>query len=325
MTRRQEKIILDVINTDFLNNVKDIRKYFYNCVKFLVNNENNNDSKQLTDLVDDLEKKLKNFGLILNFFNNKDNIIVTDRHVNIFINYLNININQNYKIVDILSLINQNLIKIDFKNDSNSYYYYFKCRDIIINKPIFTRKIESNNKNLQQQQISDENKVNNYINNKKFERVTFKIIKEKYPMEKGENNDRILEYVLKLVYFNIEIIPKKYNNLQNYDIKVTSSYKSINNTLLLKLIEEQLKDYGQKILRKPQMKEVENMDINFIISIINIVHDYDNIFTSECFICKKNAKYSFIEKAFFPPYIKFVYDKYTIDKKSSFIHPQCIP
>ena len=326
----KEKKNLDILNNDFFNYVNAIRNYLYKHFKNLPNNENNNDIKQQTEYFANLENILKKFGVNLNYFNNKDNIIVNDRFINNFINNLNININQNYKIVDVLLLINQNFIKIDFQNDSNPYYYYLNFKDIPFYKPILTRKIESNNKIPQQQQIIDENKVNNFLR-MKFEKVTFKIIKERYLKEKEEYNEKIIGYILKLVYFNIEIIPKKYNNLQNYEIKVTSSYESINNTLLIKLIEEQIKEFGKNILKKMQMKEGENIDFNFIYSLINIIHDYDNIFTTKCPVCKKNAKYSFIQKIFFPPYIKPIYDKYlpfyqmNIDKKSMFIHPQCFP
>ena len=105
-------------------------------------------------------------------------------------------------------------------------------------------------------------------------------------------------------------------------------YISLHNTLLKEKINAELSSIFDLLTKKFIIKE--NNGIIFVKSFINYIHDLDKIFYIKCYGCKKNSKYSIIEKNFNPPFIKYNKEKYSNlnfpnkDRDILFFHPECI-
>ena len=201
--------------------------------------------------------------------------------------------------------------KVQLKNNNQNF----------IRNPQVQKPVSIGNQNNQQEAAAlkiNEVKVNEFIKNNRYKQISFKIQTE---------SDNLKNFSFELIHFQIIFTPKIINNFLTDDFKIQSKLKSLENTLLIQKIEKELLNIVQFFYYKYQEN---NSESSFVKDFINCIHDYDNIFHIRCNACKKNSKYSFKEKTFFPPYIKYYKDKYGNYKysynykESLFFHPQCI-
>ena len=144
-------------------------------------------------------------------------------------------------------------------------------------------------------------------------------------MENKEKN--AINFEVKLFDFNIILIVNKTNNIIN-EIRLNEIYRPFNNSLLTKLLENELSDLVDRFSNRFKSKEICLNE--YIFNFLEYIKDLNKIYNSKCEKCKKNSKYSFTQKAFLPPIIKYSYVKYgniflyNRGKESLFFHPQCI-
>lgn len=311
----EKQVELNDINYQVYFKLKEIRAKFYGLLKFIIKNKdelkNMQNKNKFTDLIK-LKEVLEPMEKYLEVFNNnkKNNIKIniSDKFMNnSIINKIQENINHNNSIIEfevlfVNALLELNNFQINYEQKSSSL-----------------TNIESPNNNGNSTNLLNfnEQEIKDYIKRKNYNMISFNLAKI--------NN--YIYYIFELNYFNIILIQKDKNIFSFNLIQVQTKYKSPDNNLLMKKIRDELSDIAKYII---SVKKINLM--NFIKYFINYIHDYDKIFNIECYKCKKISKYSSVEKAFFPPCIKYNFEKnYSIrylyndkDKDKLFFHPQCI-
>ena len=315
------KKLLNEANTELYSLFKNVRGVFYSLLNKLANKDYiiNNNSKDIFDRLKSLENLLKKMNEYLNHFNeNQGNInSISEKYILSIIITNKTNINRNYSLVYIDTLINNLLIKL-----INSDYIYRK--EIFTNKANLIQHKPNNNQIVTQ--LIDEEDIQKYIAQNKFKSISFKIVNQ----DNEQQNPPIIAYFeFGLNNFTIKLIPQKPNNVVTQSFTLECRYKSLYNTLLFRKIHNELSKvieflYNIFINR-------ENNGMNFIKSFINHIQDLDKIFYIKCYGCKKNSRYSNVEKTFFPPFFKYNIDIYyykfkyqIVDKDKLFFHPECI-
>jgi hypothetical protein len=315
------KKLINEANIELYSLFKNVRGVFYGLLNKLANKDYiiNNNSKDIFDRLNNLENLLKKMNECLNYFNeNQDKTnSISDKYIWSIIYSNQTNIKRNYSLVYIDILINNLLIKL-----INSDYLYRK--EIFSNKANLIQHKPNNNQNITQH--IDEEDIQNYIIQNKFKLISFKIVNQ----DKVENNHPIIAYFeFGLNNFTIKLIPQKPNNVVTQSFTLECRYKSLYNTLLFRKIHNELSKVIEFLYNR--FINRENNGMNFIKSFINHIQDLDKIFSIKCYGCKKNSRYSNVEKSFFPPFFKYNIDIYyykfkypIIDKDKLFFHPECI-
>ena len=310
---------LDDVNNELYNNLKMIRRYFYYIINKLVNEENikNNTKNNINIQINNLEKVLQSINENLIFFNeNQDKInSISEKFCSDLFPIFEDNVNQNYKKVD-LDIIIKGLSKKLKIFDKNFFYDEYILSSNIKLENNINEKIKEISKEKTEIQIIkiDENELNNYIEQNEFKNISLKTI------------SNCIEF--HLINFIIKLFPSNPNNLKPITFDMQCKYISLHNTLLKEKINAELSSIFDLLTKKFIIKE--NNGIIFVKSFINYIHDLDKIFYIKCYGCKKNSKYSFIEKNFNPPFIKYNKEKYSNlnfpnkDRDILFFHPECI-
>jgi hypothetical protein len=298
--------------------LRNIRKYFYEIIKILPNNDVNN---PISDKAINLEDMIDGLGKLLLYFNNTDkyNIILSKNTLNLAnIKNPNISINIDYNSSYFYILNNYYYIKI--------YCCMLNKQNNILVKPRVEPKnsfssIKSNPSNNynDKEELNFKKVIYNYIEQKNYKYI--KIIYLEIEKKKEIN------FEIKLVNLNINLLVNKTENIIKH-IKINEIYRPFSNSLLIKLLDDELSDIVNRFSNRFKNNEINLND--YISSFIEYVKDLDLIFYSKCTKCKKNSKYSFTQKAFLPPLIKYNNEKYgnlasfNRNKESLFFHPQCI-
>ena len=310
---------LDDVNNDLYNNLKMIRKSFYYIINKLVNEENikNNTKNNINIQINNLEKVLQSINENLIFFNeNQDKInSISEKFCSDLFPIFEDNVNQNYKKVD-LDIIIKGLSKKLKIFDKNFFSDEYILSSNIKLENNINEKIKEISKEKTEIQIIkiDENELNNYIEQNEFKNISSKTI------------SNCIEF--HLINFIIKLFPSNPNNLKPITFDMQCKYISLHNNLLKEKINAELSSIFDLLTKKFIIKE--NNGIIFVKSFINYIHDLDKIFNIKCYGCKKNSKYSFIEKNFNPPFIKYNKEKYSNlnfpnkDRDILFFHPECI-
>ena len=310
---------LDDVNNELYNNLKMIRRYFYYIINKLVNEENikNNTKNNINIQINNLEKVLQSINENLIFFNeNQDKInSISEKFCSDLFPIFEANVNQNYKKVD-LDIIIKGLSKKLKIFDKNFFYDEYILSSNIKLENNINEKIKEISKEKTEIQIIkiDDKELNNYIEQNEFKNISLKTI------------SNCIEF--HLINFIIKLFPSNPNNLKPITFDMQCKYISLHNTLLKEKINAELSSIFDLLTKKFIIKE--NNGIIFVKSFINYIHDLDKIFYIKCYGCKKNSKYSFIEKNFNPPFIKYNKEKYSNlnfpnkDRDILFFHPECI-
>ena len=296
-----------------------IRKYFYEIINVLTNKDINN---HITDKAINLEDIIEKLRKMLLYFNKPDeyNIILNKNMLNLA-NIKNPNIT-----------INKDCNNLDFFILSN--YYYCKLFNHIYNKQIKSHNksrieqknsfasIKSNSSNIhndKKEELNFQKAIYSYIEQKKYKHINIMYME----FEKKKE----ISFEIKLVNLSIGLLVNKTEKIIK-QIKINEIYRPFSNSLLIKLLNDELSDLVIRFSNRFKNNEI-NLN-QYIFSFIEYIKDLDKIFYSTCEKCKKNAKYSFPQKAFLPPLIKYNYEKYgniflfNKSKESLFFHPQCI-
>lgn len=286
-----------------------IRRYFYDLTKSLANQDRNNNiniyNKAL--LIEQILEKINKYLSIFNSIDKYDILINK-----FFFSYANnsiSNVNNTYKLFN----------NYDLSAILNTYYYnLFNIITITQNSYISyiynSSKVEEKKEQLDLKQI-----INKYIKDKKYNHISIEF----------RNNDNIQNINSKITLFNLclEIFSNKIDEPISV-IKVYQKYSPIGNTLLIKQLEEEILDIVKRIYNRLKRKEISIKE--YLSNFIDYIQDLDKIFYIKCNRCKKFSKYSFKQKIFLPPFIKYNYEKYSplhlhnVNKESLFYHPQCI-
>lgn len=296
--------------------LRNIRKYFYEIIKILPNKDIN---KLILDRAINLEEMVKRMGKILLFFNNRNKYNITFSK-----NMLNL---ANIKIPN-TSLNNNNLDLYILSN-----YYFYKLYICMFNKQIYrNNKPRAEPKNNYSTFNSNSSKIHNDKEELNFKKAIYNYLEQKnykniniIYMEIEKKNE--INFEIKLVNLSISFLVNKTENIIMY-IKVNEIYRPFSNSLLIKLLDDELSDLVKRFSNRFKNNEIKLNE--YIINFIEYIKDLDMIFYSKCEKCKRNSKYSFTQKAFLPPLIKYVYEKYgnivlfNRNKESLFFHPQCI-
>ena len=310
---------LDDVNNELYNNLKMIRRYFYYIINKLVNEENikNNTKNNINIQINNLEKVLQSINENLIFFNeNQDKInSISEKFCSDLFPIFEDNVNQNYKKVD-LDIIIKGLSKKLKIFDKNFFYDEYILSSNIKLENNINEKIKEISKEKTEIQIIkiDDKELNNYIEQNEFKNISSKTI------------SNCIEF--HLINFIIKLFPSNPNNLKPITFDMQCKYISLHNTLLKEKINAELSSIFDLLTKKFIINE--NNGIIFVKSFINYIHDLDKIFNIKCYGCKKNSKYSFIEKNFNPPFIKYNKEKYSNlnfpnkDRDILFFHPECI-
>jgi len=310
---------LDDVNNELYNNLKMIRRYFYYIINKLVNEENikNNTKNNINIQINNLEKVLQSIYEDLIFFNeNQDKInSISEKFCSDLFPIFEDNVNQNYKKVD-LDIIIKGLSKKLKIFDKNFFYDEYILSSNIKLENNINEKIKEISKEKTEIQIIkiDDKELNNYIEQNEFKNISLNTI------------SNCIEF--HLINFIIKLFPSNPNNLKPITFDMQCKYISLHNTLLKDKINAELSSIFDLLTKKFIIKE--NNGIIFVKSFINYIHDLDKIFYIKCYGCKKNSKYSFIEKNFNPPFIKYNKEKYSNlnfpnkDRDILFFHPECI-
>jgi len=310
---------LDDVNNELYNNLKMIRRYFYYIINKLVNEENikNNTKNNINIQINNLEKVLQSINENLIFFNeNQDKInSISEKFCSDLFPIFEDNVNQNYKKVD-LDIIIKGLSKKLKIFDKNFFYDEYILSSNIKLENNINEKIKEISKEKTEIQIIkiDDKELNNYIEQNEFKNISLNTI------------SNCIEF--HLINFIIKLFPSNPNNLKPITFDMQCKYISLHNTLLKDKINAELSSIFDLLTKKFIIKE--NNGIIFVKSFINYIHDLDKIFYIKCYGCKKNSKYSFIEKNFNPPFIKYNKEKYSNlnfpnkDRDILFFHPECI-
>ena len=310
---------LDDVNNELYNNLKMIRRYFYYIINKLVNEENikNNTKNNINIQINNLEKVLQSINENLIFFNeNQDKInSISEKFCSDLFPIFEDNVNQNYKKVD-LDIIIKGLSKKLKIFDKNFFYDEYILSSNIKLENNINEKIKEISKEKTEIQIIkiDDKELNNYIEQNEFKNISLNTI------------SNCIEF--HLINFIIKLFPSNPNNLKPITFDMQCKYISLHNTLLKEKINAELSSIFDLLTKKFIIKE--NNGIIFVKSFINYIHDLDKIFYIKCYGCKKNSKYSFIEKNFNPPFIKYNKEKYSNlnfpnkDRDILFFHPECI-
>ena len=310
---------LDDGNNELYNNLKMIRRYFYYIINKLVNEENikNNTKNNINIQINNLEKVLQSINENLIFFNeNQDKInSISEKFCSDLFPIFEDNVNQNYKKVD-LDIIIKGLSKKLKIFDKNFFYGEYILSSNIKLENNINEKIKEISKEKTEIQIIkiDDKELNNYIEQNEFKNISLNAI------------SNCIEF--HLINFIIKLFPSNPNNLKPITFDMQCKYISLHNTLLKDKINAELSSIFDLLTKKFIIKE--NNGIIFVKSFINYIHDLDKIFYIKCYGCKKNSKYSFIEKNFNPPFIKYNKEKYSNlnfpnkDRDILFFHPECI-
>ena len=313
---------LNEVNLDLYNLFKNVRDIFYSLLNKIANKDsinNNNSRDNIFNMLSKLEGMVQYMNETLKIFNeNPDKIeYIQDEYISNLINTNQININRNYDLVDIDIIIKNLAVKLNILD-------YLNKKIFSLNKGNLIQYKANNNKNSTTQQIDGE-KIYNYIKQNKFKIVSFKLVNN----DNQVNNNPTLKYIeFGLNNFTIKLIPQRQNNLCTKNFEIKSEYISLYNTLLMRKIRNELSKMIELLYNKYINKD--NSGIAFLKSVIIYIHDFDKIFYIKCYSCKRNSKYSFSEKTFFPPFIKYNFEKYNNlkfqikDKDILFFHPQCI-
>jgi hypothetical protein len=161
------------------------------------------------------------------------------------------------------------------------------------------------------------NKIFNYQNY--YNKINIILEKNIYTFQIENNIPDISEDIPKKEkYENLLLI--KYIN----EVFATVSY------ILISRIINQKNQFLNQLNVKPQVVGKDIL-IEFCKRFIYYIHDYYNIFNVKCSICGKSAKYSSINKCFFPPYYKIYQERETINYISNtegtpinlFYHKEC--
>ena len=310
---------LDDVNNELYNNLKMIRRYFYYIINKLVNEENikNNTKNNINIQINNLEKVLQSINENLIFFNeNQDKInSISEKFCSDLFPIFEDNVNQNYKKVDLDIIIKGFSKKLKIFDKNFFYDEYILSSNIKLENNI-NEKIKEISKEKTEIQIIkiDDKELNNYIEQNEFKNISSKTI------------SNCIEF--HLINFIIKLFPSNPNNLKPITFDMQCKYISLHNTLLKDKINAELSSIFDLLTKKFIIKE--NNGIIFVKSFINYIHDLDKIFYIKCYGCKKNSKYSFIEKNFNPPFIKYNKEKYSNlnfpnkDRDILFFHPECI-
>ena len=308
MKSNKEIINLEEISNESLQYLIKIRRYFYDLTKLLTNQDINNNNiindkaKILQQILEKMKEYLETFSSI-----DKYDISVSK----LFLAYANNSIpnkNSNYKILnnhDLSAIYNTftvNLFNLINKQKTYSSFIY--------NPPITEGK---------QEQLDFKEIINKYIKAKKYNHISINY----------RNNDKIQNINSQISLFNLYLeISSNKNDEPISEIKIYQKYRPFDNTLLIKQLEEEIIDIVQRISNRLRRKEISIKD--YLSKFIDYIQDLDKIFYIKCVRCKKHSKYSFKQKAFLPPFIKFNFEKYAplhmllVSKESLFYHPQCI-
>ena len=310
---------LDDVNNDLYNNLKMIRKSFYYIINKLVNEENikNNTKNNINIQINNLENIIQSINGNLIFFNeNQDKISsISEKFCSDLFPIFEGNVNQNNKKVDIEVIIMGLSKKLKIFDKNFFYDEYILSSNIKLENNI-NEKIKEISKEKTEIQIIkiDEKELNNYIEQNEFKNISLNTI------------SNCIEF--HLINFIIKLFPSNPNNLKPITFDMQCKYISLHNTLLKDKINAELSSIFDLLTKKFIIKE--NNGIIFVKSFINYIHDLDKIFYIKCYGCKKNSKYSFIEKNFNPPFIKYNKEKYSNlnfpnkDRDILFFHPECI-
>jgi hypothetical protein len=161
------------------------------------------------------------------------------------------------------------------------------------------------------------NKIFNYQNY--YNKINIILEKNIYTFQIENNIPDISEDIPKKEkYENLLLI--KYIN----EVFATVSY------ILISRIINQKNQFLNQLNVKPQVVGKDIL-IEFCKRFIYYIHDYNNLFKVKCSICGKSAKYSSINKCFFPPYYKIYQERETINYISNtegtpinlFYHKEC--
>ena len=330
--KQPDKRALDDVNRYLYKKLKEIRNITYDTLKSIMNKDNysqNNYKENIFKKIQYMKNILKDMKNNLCYFNHnyREFIYISDKYIDNLEKTIHLYINQNYKIMDVAVLMSNNLINNIFPNkyilaqSINPPFDIFQIKYNFNRNPQVQKPVSIGNQNNQQEAAAlkiNEVKVNEFIKNNRYKQISFKIQTER---------DNLKNFSFELIHFQIIFTPKIKNNFLTDDFKIQSKLNSLENTLLIQKIEKELLNIVQFIYYKYQEN---NSESSFVKDFINCIHDYDNIFHIRCNACKKNSKYSFKEKTFFPPYIKYYKDKYGNYKysynykESLFFHPQCI-
>ena len=321
---------LDDVNNDLYNNLKMIRKSFYYIINKLVNEENikNNTKNNINIQINNLENILQSINGNLIFFNeNQDKISsISEKFCSDLFPIFEGNVNQNNKKVDIEVIIMGLSKKLKIFDKNFFYDEYILSSNIELENNINKRSKEVSKENAEIEiRKIHKKELENYIGQNNFKNISCEIKND----EKKENDVKIVNcFEFYLTNFIIKLFPSKPNNLKPITFDMQCKYISLHNTLLKEKINAELSSVFDLLTKKYIIKE--NNGINFVKSFVNYIHDLDKIFYIKCYGCKRNSKYSYIEKFFYPPYIKYNIEKYynlkypTNDKDILFFHPQCI-
>ena len=328
---------LNDVNFELYRKLMHIRKIFYYILRLLINEEyinNNNCKNSIISQINNLENVSQSINENLIIFNdNQDKIdSISDAYFNSLIKNFKDNIfnnsinNQNYKNVDfevIIKALSRKLKIFDINFFYNEYILPFNIKlECNLYKAIKRNPKENNQ--IQNLKI-DEEELKNYIKQNGFKNLVFKIVNE----DKKVDDVEIVKYIeFHLKNFIITLIPTRPNNIMPLTFDIKSKFLSFNNTLLRRKILTELSSSIDALIKNNIIRE--NNYNNLVKNLINYIHDLDKIFYIKCYGCKRNSKYSYIEKFFYPPYIKYNIEKYynlkypTNDKDILFFHPQCI-
>jgi hypothetical protein len=127
-----------------------------------------------------------------------------------------------------------------------------------------------------------------------------------------------------------ENIPKKrkYENLLLIK-HIKEVFSNLSYIIISRIIKEK-NQFSNQLNAIPQVVGKDIL-IEFCKRFIYYIHDYYNIFNVKCSICGKSAKYSSINKCFFPPYYKLYQERENINYISNtegtpvnlFYHKEC--
>ena len=327
MNINPELFNIDEFYKSFYTNLLHIRKYFYELIKMLPDKDTNNNINARALLLEDLLEKMRK--LLLSFSNKDRYIILMSKNLlnvaNAKNNYLNLDIN-----------INKNYNNLHFSLINN--YYYFKLYNCMFRKQInINNKFRIDLNNIyasfkSNSSINQNNKENNKEEEKEFMKTIYNYIGQKqykhiFIIYKEKETIKEFNFEVKLINLSIIVLVNKADNII-FQCKVNEIYKPFSNSLLIQLINDELLDLVKRFSYRFRMKEMNFKE--YILNFIEYIKDLDKIFYSKCEKCKKYSKYSFTQKAFLPPFIKYYYEKYgslflyNRSKEILFLHPQCI-
>ena len=322
--KSNEELNIDEFSKNLLRNLLQIRKNFYELINILLDKDANNNINGRALF---LEKLLESMRKLLLSFSNKDknNILISKNLLN-FVNAKN-----NYFNIEIIFNKNYNDLNFSLTN----CYYYYKLYNCMFNKQININNIFridlnniytsfKSNSSINQNNKEEQNFLKdfyNYIEQKKYKHICILY------KEKDIETIKIMNFEVKLINLSISVSVNKDDNII-LQCKVNEIYRPYSNTLLIQLINEELSDFIKRFSFRFRMKEISLKE--YILNFIEYIKDLDKIFYSKCEKCKKNSKYSFTQKAFLPPVIKYYFEKYSSlflfnrSKEILFFHPQCI-